>query len=312
MKTTPKDFFLNLGVIVALYISAVSVINLAFNIINTAFPPLDYGTYGYYGSASISWPVATLIIVFPIFILLFWLLERDYKMMPEKRGLGVRKWLSFITLFLAGIAIASDLIYLLYTFLAGEIVTTGFLLKVLSVLIVAAAIFSYYIIDLREKITSSGRKIYAIVSLVVVVGLIITGFAIVGSPFTQRALRQDNQRISDLQTIQYQIVNFWQQKNQTLPATLADLEYPISGFINPADPETGAPYEYKSLGGRKFELCATFTLSSKSSNNEARPLKAYGVLESENWQHAVGRTCFELTIDPEFSRPYVPGTPIKS
>lgn len=312
MKTTPKDFFLNLGAIVGLYITAVSVINLAFTLINVAFPPSLYDTYSYSSSASISWPVATLIIVFPVFVLLFWLLEKDYRAMPEKRELGVRKWLSFITLFFAGIAIAGDLIFLLYTFLTGEILTTGFLLKVLSVFIVTVAIFSFYILDLRGKMTSGGRKMYTIASLVAIVVLIVIGFVIVGSPYTQRAIRDDNQRVNDLQFIQGQIVSFWQQKNQILPATLADLEYPISGFVNPKDPKTGQMYEYRSLGGRKFELCATFALPSRNPNSKLFLARSYGIIENENWQHGVGRTCFERTIDPELSRPYVPGSPIKN
>lgn len=312
MKTTPKDFFLNLGVIVGLYISAISFLNLAFSIINTAFPPFySYGGYasGYYNPSSISWPVATLIIVFPIFILLGWLLEREYGALPEKRELGIRRWLSFITLFLAGIAIAADLIFLLYTFLTGEILTVGFLLKVFSVLIMTAAIFSFYILDIRGRLKPSARKIYAVISTVAVLGLIITGFVIVGSPYKQRALRTDATRVSDLQSIQYQIVYYWQQK-KVLPVVLSDLNYPINGFVAPNDPKTGEEYGYRVINSQKFELCANFEADITDARSVAPPngratipglSKSFGTLEPDVWVHGMGQTCFERTIDPELS-----------
>src|SRR3989344_8467627 len=86
-RTTPKDFFINLGAIVALYTVVVTLLNLLFTIINVAYPKVT-SYYSYYpGSQSISFPVATLIIFFPVYILLMWLLERGYFSEPEKKNL---------------------------------------------------------------------------------------------------------------------------------------------------------------------------------------------------------------------------------
>jgi len=81
-KTTAKDFFINLGAIVALGFFVGNLISLLFTIINKAYP-LTTG-YDYYGSSSISFPVAALIIFFPVYLLLMWLLERGYAQEPEK------------------------------------------------------------------------------------------------------------------------------------------------------------------------------------------------------------------------------------
>jgi hypothetical protein len=89
-KTSAKDFFINLGAIVALAFFVGNLINLLFTIINKAFP-LTTG-FNYNGSSSISFPVAALIIFFPVYILLMWLLEKDYVLEPEKRNVGIRKW----------------------------------------------------------------------------------------------------------------------------------------------------------------------------------------------------------------------------
>jgi hypothetical protein len=301
MKTSPKDFFFHLGVIVALYIGAISLIQLAFRIIDVLHPNIVTGVY--YGSTSISWPVATLIIIFPIFILLSWFLNKDYRMYPEKKNLGIRRWLVYITLFVAGVVIAGDLIALLYTFLNGEEITTGFTLKVLAVFLVAGSIFGYYISDLRGKASSKTNKLSAWASGIIILLLVIVGFSIIGSPHTQRLRRIDSQRVSDLQGIQWQIVNYWQQK-QKLPDSLDQLNDSISGFRVPTDPQTGKPYTYikrktTTAEPPTFDLCSDFNLPSA---NGSKPYPI-GRTENDNWEHLKGATCFGRNIDPQLYPP---------
>ncbi len=302
-KMTPSDFFLHLGIMVALYISAVSVISLLFGIINKVFPDsLNY----YYDSASgaIRMAVAALIIMFPLYLLLGWIYSKQLKATPEKKSLGIRKWLIYFTLFIAGLTLAIDLIVLVYNLLGGEI-TTRFLLKVLSVLAVAGMIFSYYLSEIRTSVERhfALAKKFGSVAIVAVLASIIAGFFIVGSPVTQRKMQFDNERVSHLQTIQYQIVNYWQQK-QKLPLTLADLRDPISGFVTLLDPETKTPYVYEATGKLSFKVCATFSLPSRftQNTNTSVPIFEKGMLD-ENWQHEAGYSCFERTIDPELYPP---------
>jgi uncharacterized membrane protein YraQ (UPF0718 family) len=61
----------------------------------------------------------------------------------------VRRWLTYLTLFLASTALVCDTITLVYHLLGGEI-TLRFLLKVLVVAAIAGAIFGYYLSDLRR------------------------------------------------------------------------------------------------------------------------------------------------------------------
>jgi hypothetical protein len=304
-KVSPKDFFLHLGVIATLYTIAISFINLAWRIIDFAFPSETFHTR-FYGGA-ISGPVATLIIVFPVFILLSWLLNKEYKSTPEKRRLWIRKWLVYITLFIAGVVIIVDLIVVLISFLGGEIITSGFILKALSVLLLALAIFGYYIADLRDKITQKRNRTCAWISAIVVLGLIAAGFSIMGSPRTQRLLRYDEQKVSDLQNIQWQIVNFWQQKEE-LPETLNELGDPISGFIAPLDPQTKESYQYEITGKFSFKLCAEFNLPSRDESSNmpklTRPVDPGFNMEQNVWTHGEGQHCFERDIDPELYPPY--------
>ena len=112
----------------------------------------------------------------------------------------------------------------------------------------------------------------------------------------------DQQRVQDLQTIQWQIVSFWQSKNR-LPATLDQLKDSISGFVSPTDPQTGAVYGYNVLGSAKFSLCADFEASGNLEGGLAEPKTVDSVQDRmDNWRHEAGRVCFERTIDPEIYR----------
>ncbi|MBI2674082.1 MAG: hypothetical protein HYX23_02260 [Candidatus Zambryskibacteria bacterium] len=297
-KITAKDFFLHIAIIALLYAGTVALLNILFRVINAAFPQVNQ--YTYYSSTFISLPVAALIVVFPLFLFLTNIVRKGYAEDPSRKDYPVRKWLIYITLFLAGGVLAGDLVTLLYYFLDGQEMTTAFLLKILSVLIVAGCIFGYFMDDLKDRLAGARRNIWRLVGTVLVIGSIAAGFGVLGTPQSQRMLRYDSQKISDLQNIQWQIVNYWQQK-ETLPATLADLEDPISGFITPVDPQTKNSYEYERTGALSFNLCAEFNKASQNNvESTARIIypEPMGKI-NENWQHETGRQCFSRTIDPE-------------
>jgi uncharacterized membrane protein YidH (DUF202 family) len=296
-KTTAKDFFLHIAVIVLLYTGTVALLNILFRVINVAFPQVNQ--YNYYDSNSISFPVATLIVVFPLFLFLANLLRKGYTANPSQKEFPIRKWLIYITLFIAGGVLAGDLVTLIYYFLDGQEMTTAFLLKILSVLVVTGAIFGYYMDDLKDRLTNSRRNIWRVVAGVLVIGSIVAGFSVLGTPASQRMLRYDSQKVSDLQNIQWQIVNYWQQKG-ILPSSLSQLEDPISGFMVPVDPQTKESYEYKKTSTLSFDLCADFNKPLAINSSMARIAYPEPIGKgNENWQHEAGNKCFSRTIDPE-------------
>lgn len=297
MKTTAKDFFLHVAVIVLLYAGTVALLNILFRVINVAFPQVNQY---YYGLPSISFPVATLIVVFPLFLFLANVLRKGYAENPGRKDYAVRKWLIYITLFVAGAVLAGDLIILIYYFLDGQELTIAFFLKILSILVVAGAIFSYYLDDLKDRLTGSRRNVWRAVATILVVGSIIAGFSVLGTPQNQRMLRYDSQRVENLQSIQWQIINYWQQKG-VIPTTLLELQDPISGFVAPVDPQSRESYEYIVTGEMAFDLCAVFSRQGQSKEgSRARIAYPEPIGKSiESWQHEAGRICFSRTIDPQ-------------
>jgi len=205
-KLTAKDFFLHVAILVTLYTAVISLITLLVQTINVAFPDTLEYQYAYTGYTSgMRFAVASLIIVFPVFIFLSWWNHRAIARAPELAGLGIRKWFSYLTLFLAGATIIGDLIAFLNTFLGGEI-TTRFVWKVLAVLVVSLFVFVYHLVELRKTVIS--RPVYrtfsSLAALLVIAG-IVWSFMVMGSPTTQRDLRFDQQRLYDLQNIQQMV-----------------------------------------------------------------------------------------------------------
>lgn len=304
-RTSPKDFFLWLGVIIALYGSVSAVIALKFAYIDYLFPDALAGYADPYGGP-MRLAMAALIVLVPTLVILLYLIRDSIVKEPAKADIWVRRWALGLTLFIAALTILIDLVTLINTYLGGEI-TVRFGLKVAAVLGVALAVFLHTYYDRKGFWIRHGN--YArIEAIVVIAGMIIgviAGFLIIGSPAHIRDLRLDGQRVSDLSQIQSQVVYYYQQK-RALPRTLTDLSDPLSGFTVPVDPQTNAPYRYETTGPLSFELCAIFHAVSADTKgrgpsygpNVSYPVPA-GLGGDENWQHAVGETCFTRTIDPQ-------------
>jgi hypothetical protein len=320
-------FFLCLGLLITLITSVVSFLNLVFRTLDKKFPDVlnssyqyGYSTYDYEG---IRMALATLIIFFPIFIIVshFW-----RKFTTGEMGHFdeiIKKWVIYIILFISSVVVVVDLVTLVKYFISGEI-TNRFILKVLSTLLVALLVGAYYILLIRTKKEFRAKIsiIFGIVGAILVIASIYCSFSIMGSPAKQRMLRLDDRRISDLQNIQYQVINYWQQKEK-LPKDLKVLLNPLTGFSLPVPPEfeKGELYEYTVKGPLKFELCASFSLPMPKGWVESRGYYNGGIMPmfdkstssispipaggfNESWDHQTGRTCFERTIDKDIYPPY--------
>ncbi len=320
-----KVFFLQLGIIVALYTAIVSFITFGFNVINYIFPDRQAYAYDPY-STSLRFSISILIVVFPVLIYLSRLMWKMLRENVSGRDLLIRKWLSYLTLFLTGAAIIVDLIALVNTFLNGEI-NDRFISKVTLVLIVAFGVFWYTIRDLKGVYFERPQllRLFTIIASVIVLGSLIGGLMIVGSPASQRKLRDDMTRTSHLQSIQWDVVSFYQRTGK-MPNSIDELVDPLYPEAEERfkDPETGEKYEYKSIASSTpaFELCATFALDSKDDyykgrgefggigGGVSRPMVDYYYPDmNQNFEHTAGRNCFTRSIDPKRYPVYPPTKP---
>lgn len=144
-----REAFIYLVLFMCLYISAFSFGALLFDFVNRAFPDplLDYA---YYDASGLRMSVAALIVAFPVFYWLSSMMQAAITKDPEKRASKIRKWLTYLTLFITAGVIIGDLITLIFNLLGGEI-TLRFTLKSLVILAIAGMIFGYYLWDLKKE-----------------------------------------------------------------------------------------------------------------------------------------------------------------
>ena len=74
----------------------------------------------------------------------------DIRREPAKRASAIRRWLTYLTTFIASGCLIGDVIALVNNVLGGEL-TVRFLLKVLTVGVIASAAFWYYLTDIRRE-----------------------------------------------------------------------------------------------------------------------------------------------------------------
>ncbi|MBU0540663.1 hypothetical protein KKF59_02060 [Patescibacteria group bacterium] len=146
-----REAFMYLVLFFTLYISAFSFGTSLFQFINRALPDPIQSVYIIEETAQkIRWSTSAMVIAFPVYLFMSWLLTKAVKKDPDKRSSKVRKWLTYITLFITAGILIGDLITLVYNFLGGEL-TTRFVLKVIVVAAVAGSVFAYYLWDLYTE-----------------------------------------------------------------------------------------------------------------------------------------------------------------
>ena len=149
-QLSAREAFLYLVLFTTLYMSAYHLGSLLFDLINRAFPDPAVTRDSRWVEESMRWSVAYLVITFPAFGFVAHYIGKDVARHPIKRLSPVRRWLTYLTLFIASGALIGDLATLVYSVLAGEL-TTRIILKVLVVIVIAGTAFGYYLTDLRKE-----------------------------------------------------------------------------------------------------------------------------------------------------------------
>jgi hypothetical protein len=144
-----RDAFMYLLLFTGLYIVAFNLGRLTFQIINLTLPDAAAPVSDFYVADSIRWSISSLIVALPVFLYMSRVTNRAVRLDANKRMSPMRRWLTYMTLFIAACVLIGDLVTLVYNLLGGEL-TTRFVLKALTVGVIAAAVFWYYLSDLRR------------------------------------------------------------------------------------------------------------------------------------------------------------------
>lgn len=292
-----REAFLYLVLFATLYITAFNLGLVLFAIVDRWLPDaVQHGYASRWAIEALRNGIAALVIAFPVFLSLSTLIGRAMARDPEKRGSAVRKWLTYLTLFVAALVLIGDLTFVLQRLLAGELVAR-ILWKTLVVFAIAGTVFGHYLAELRnEERGAAGRgrgaPWLAWAAIAVVAAAIALGLVASGSPRQSRLRRLDARRVGSLRSIREQLIAE-RAVGHALPGTLAELAARPTAPSPETfrDPESGESYGYRVADSTTVELCATFatedSLVSPDGGGEA----------SQFWKHPPGRHCFVLPIE---------------
>lgn len=104
-----REVFTYLVLFAALYVSAFNLVSLAFEFINRFFPDPLHTRSVAAAADTIRWNVASLIVAFPLFLFTFRSINKAIAADLSKRGSRPRKWLVYLTLWVAVLVLTGDL-----------------------------------------------------------------------------------------------------------------------------------------------------------------------------------------------------------
>ena len=145
-----REAFLYLVTFMMLYTAAISMGNLLCAFVDTWMPDaVQDPSGGDYDHEGMRWLIASLIVSFPVWFLLTRSHLMSYAKDPERRGSAVRRWLTYLTLFVAASTVLITMIVLLAGALGGEHVVRT-ILKSAVVILISGGIFGFYLWELRR------------------------------------------------------------------------------------------------------------------------------------------------------------------
>ncbi|HEV2490418.1 MAG TPA: DUF5671 domain-containing protein [Candidatus Acidoferrales bacterium] len=146
-----RDAFLYLFSFSALGTWTIGLGSLMFSLIDRWIRDPLSQNYGYVNLQSqIAGSLASVIVAFPIYLLVMAYILLRVEAHPDKLDSPVRKWLTYLALLVAAGVVLGDLIAFLTHFLQGEL-TTRFLAKDAVVFIIAGGVFWYYMGAVQKK-----------------------------------------------------------------------------------------------------------------------------------------------------------------
>jgi hypothetical protein len=306
---TAKHFVLQLGSLIALYLSLAFFLVLTFGFINLRFPDATDGIWQLESAASsIRIGFAMVVVFFPTYLVLTKMVNKNRRDSNDTSYPGLTKWLIYLSLLVAGLTLLGDLVAVIMGFLEGEL-TMRFLLKALAVAVVTGAAFFYYIKDAQGFWLTRAKPsyVYAAVASALVAAVLVAALAYIPNPAKVREMKVDNQVVGDLQTIQWRIESHYLRFDE-LPKTIEAMYLEIPAEDNPPTaPEGRAAYAFTitDVEENRYQLCGDFKYDSHKLDNQYRP--AYPAenavyWKNDNWEFKAGEWCFDRVINIEFKQ----------
>ncbi len=292
MVVSAREAFVYLVLFATLYLVAYHVGAILFASIERWLPDAARERNWEPWRSTLRWGAASLLIAFPVFLFASRVIARSLARDPEKRNSGVRRWLTYLTLFIAALVLIGDLVWVVSSMLSGEL-ATRFLLKAAVVFVVAGVVFGHYLGGLRrdedQPSARAGTAWFGRAGAGGVLRTLLVALFAAGSPQRARTRELDQRRLRDFEGIVQHLRSYHAQEGM-LPSTLIEaikVPYAPPGLgIN--DPVSFEPYGYQVLDSVTVRLATQF-----ASRDSVGP---YGEMPALFWSHPKGRYAFRFSV----------------
>lgn len=291
-KNSAKITFFYLLSLFGLVFTALTTGMILFQIINKLIPDvINYS--GRFSARQLRFAISAVIVASPVYYWMTSLIQKSLKKGELDQESQLRKWMTYIIIFVSAIVIIISLIGVINNYLSGDL-TSKIVLKLLTTILISGIVLSYYLYNIKRDNFKKNTvvKIYFWSSLALVLIILVSGFLIADSPAKVRNMKYDAEIIRDFNTISHEI-NSYNIRNSKLPEDLEELEnntefIKISNYIK--NEETREVYEYKVINDTEYELCATFRESNLDDNQDRDYMY-------EEWPHEKGNKCFKKKVN---------------
>lgn len=262
----PKFAFYYLLSLVALIFTSLALGLIVFSIIDRNVSDVLVFSSAFYNYSFLRFGIASLLISTPIFFVCLRAINRGLKKNDLTQDSPLRNWLTYFILAVSAVIILGSLVSVVYNFLSGR-VTLKSILQFLTVIVIAALIFSYYLYDIkRNQIRKNDRiiNVFFVSSLVLIVAVFSAAWFFVESPQMARQRRIDDRLMANINSVESYVNSYYDLKGY-LPENLKEVMDEDEIYANPQnffDPETKKEIEYHRLNDKGFELCANFRADS--------------------------------------------------
>ena len=293
LSLSAREAFMHLVMFATLYTFAYSAGVILFALVARHFPDPTVRWPAGEGLEMLRGSIASCLTAFPIFLWTSWLVGRSLVREPEKRASGVRRWLTYLTLFIAVITLIGNFAGVLTNLLSGAL-TARVLLQSLVVFAIAGLVFGHYLLGLRRDESEGAAQPVRTgwlgrVGAVGTVLVITAGLLQVGSPGQTRGRSLDGRRVLALGELSNKI-QLHADAHGTLPSTIESMPSMTGPYERNErlDPRTRTPYEYAIVDSSTYTLGATF--------ETADTLDANGQPIAPEWRHVSGPVTFTRTV----------------
>ncbi|KKT13479.1 MAG: hypothetical protein UV95_C0001G0016 [Candidatus Falkowbacteria bacterium GW2011_GWF2_43_32] len=295
-KHNAKYAFYYLLSLVALVFTALSVGMIAFSIIDKTVADVLNNFIGH--DSQLKFAISALLIAAPIFYLISGLINQGRRSGELDKDSAIRRWLTYLILFVSSLVVLGVLISVINAFLDGEL-TARFILKAATVFVISAAVFYFYFYDIKREEADKKDpvvKIFFFASLAVVVAAFTASWFFVEAPQAARARLLDQALTNNIYSLE-SAVNTYYDRHKQLPDNLTELANDPNVYLDAAaliDPDTKAAIVYNRLSDEDFEFCAVFRLDSAAADNGSGARTVY--YPDNNKNHKAGYQCLKGTL----------------